>query len=441
MKKGMRCCLCCLLMMVLCFNIVGCASSETDKEETKAPESKQESTPSSESAIDEQTEAGGAAKKYIIGVCEPLANDEAVVRRDYFENYIGPAYNVEFIFSETINDTEGELSFIENIVQAGADAYISFRSEDTAQLVQVCEEYGLYYCVNSNRNKDVEQAYTGKYNYFLGSFGADQPKTGELFKNWLNETASDTGEEGFMIASGLAFSGNIQHYECTVAVLQALQEKYALSFEDTVENLAVTSAPLEIANDKGIPIYIYPGSIKNETWLQGISAGLQTGKYGVFIQAVPSYSQTAVVVDEVEKTFNKNIKVASMASISESLSNAFHTKDSFGNQSLDMATVKAVSIPSCVGFITVYNALTGYKDLSIAENGEPVELLFTIWGITTVEELDTLSTWDVVGSDVWAADTEVINQCLGAYNPDVTTGEIQSIIYNLNYEQVENRLK
>lgn len=343
-------------------------------------------------------------------------------------------------FSETLNDTEGELSFIENIVQAGADAYISFRSDDTAQLAQVCEDYGLYYCVNSNRNANIEDAFLGGYKYFTGSFGADQQRVGDLFKEWLNEIATDTGEEGFMVASGLAFNGNVQHYECTVAVLKALKEKYDLTYEDTVENLAVTSAPLEVANDKGIEIYIYPGSVKNETWLQGVSAGLQTGKYGVLIQAVPSFSQTAVVVDEVEQTYGMDIKVASIASISEALSNAFHTKDSFGSPSLNMAVVKATSVSSCVGFIKVYNALTGYEKLNFDDKGEPIESLFNLWSISSPEQLDMVSTWDIAGGKIWSADTDVIDECLGIFHPEITADSVQEIIYELDIESVQARL-
>lgn len=429
MKKKWVRMMCGFLTVVMCVGLAGCGAEEN--KDSQQPGNGQ---------VQEDGENQDPSEPFIIGVCEYQANDESVVRKDYFENYLGPAYNVEFIFSEPITDTESELTFIENIVQAGADAYISFRSESTNQLAQVCEEYGLYYCVNSNRNDTIDDAFKQNYKYFTGCFSADQPRTGEIFSDWLNEEATDTGEEGFMVASGLAFQGNVQHYECTMAILNALQEKYDLTYEDTAENLAITSAPLEVANDKGIEIYIYPGSITSETWLPGVSAGLQTGKYGVFLQAVPSFSQTAVVVDEVERTYNKNIKVASIASISETTENAFHTEDSFGNPSLDLGVAKSTTVLSVGAFIKMYNALTGYEKLNIGENGEPTELLFLLWGIASPEEMDAVATWDAVGGDNWVIDTNIIDQCLGINNPDLTAKEIQDILYEIDLEEAKERM-
>lgn len=417
-----------ILTVILVIGCVGCGGRD---EGQKEPETSQSENGNGENK----------AEKYVIGVGEYMSGAEAVTRKAYFENYIAPAYNVEFIFSEPLGDTEAELSFVENIVQAGADAYIGFRADDAEQIAQVCEEYGLYYCINSNRNAASEAAFTGGYSHFLGAFAADQPATGDLFRDWLNEVASESGEEGFMIASGLAFNGVVQHYECTVAILDALQKKYDLEFTDSIENIAVTSAPLEVSNDKGIHIYIYPGSVKNETWLQGISAGLQSGKYQVFLQAIPTFSQTAVVVDEVEHTYNMNIKTASMASISDALTNAFHTQDMFGNPSLDMATVKITSLLSGLSFVKVYNALTGYNELNRDANDEPIESLFKIWSVTTTEELDTIGMWDVAETDSWVFDIPAIDRCLGIKNPNLTAEEIEDVIYGIDYASTKERMR
>ena len=78
-------------------------------------------------------------KKFKIGVCEPQAIDEVVIRRDYYENYLASRYNVEFVFSEQCKDTDDELTFIEGCADAGCDAIISYRSVDANQMAQVCE--------------------------------------------------------------------------------------------------------------------------------------------------------------------------------------------------------------------------------------------------------------------------------------------------------------
>lgn len=152
---------------------------------------------------------------------------------------------MEFVFSEQCKDTDDELTFIEGCADAGCDAIISYRSVDANQMAQVCEEYGMQYVINTARIPEVDGAFEGGYETFQGSFGADNEHVGQLFRDWLSSNASDDGSEGFMITSSLAFSGNIQHLETAIAALSALQSKYNLTFEDTVENLAKTSAPID----------------------------------------------------------------------------------------------------------------------------------------------------------------------------------------------------
>ncbi|EET62187.1 hypothetical protein BRYFOR_05851 [Marvinbryantia formatexigens DSM 14469] len=388
---------------------------------------------------EEQTPADFETFK--IGVCEPQAIDEVVIRRDYYENYLAPRYNVEFVFSEQCKDTDDELTFIESCADAGCDAIISYRSEDANQMAQVCEEYGMQYVINTAYIPEVEGAFSGGYETFQGCFGADNPHVGSLFKEWLTGISSEDGSEGFMITSSLAFSGNIQHKETAMAALTALQERYGLEFEDTIENIATTSAPLEVANDKGIKIYIYPGSPTGmEGWLEGVSAALQTGNYGVLIHTGQAYTKTAVVVDEVERNFDMDIKVASIASMSESLTNAFNTEDKFGNSSLDMATLKSTSLVSSMGFVAVYNALTGYPQLNDESEGRKRELSFRMWSLDTLEKINSCAEWDVQGGDKWIMDEEMVNQCLGIMNPDLTAEAIQEVYNGITYEATLERL-
>lgn len=98
------------------------------------------------------------------------------------------------------------------------------------------------------------------------------------------------------------------------------------------------------ANDKGILVTLYPGSPNKETWLPGVSTLIQTGQYNTFLSAGQTYNQSATVVDEVEKSFGIDIKVAGVGALGQTLTTAFNTKDPFGNPSIDLATVKSTSV-------------------------------------------------------------------------------------------------
>lgn len=258
MKKKM---LALLLAGTMIMGLTACGTPAPSGESSSG-----ETVPSTSNASNPSAAQGGETKTpadfetFKIGVIESQANDETVVRRAYYEDYIAPKYNVEFIFSEQLHDVEAEMNFVETCVDLGAKAIISYSSSDVPQMVKVCQEYGLFYTVNTTRTPLVEEAFTGGYDVFQGVFGTEPADVALLYKEWIEKNSSEDGSEGFMVTSALAFKGNTMHAECTQGVLAALQDRYGLAYEDTIENLATTSAPLEVPNDKNIPIYIYPGT-------------------------------------------------------------------------------------------------------------------------------------------------------------------------------------
>lgn len=395
-------------------------------------------SPTTASSNTEGTVSPQSFKKFKIGIAEVQANDESVTRRNYLENYIAPKYNVEFIFSEQCTDSEKVLTFIENCADAGADAVISYLNDDIEQLTQVSQEYGMKYIVNTVRiQPKTEAAFAGGYENFA-AFGSNQASIADLFNGWLLESASADGSEGFIICSGVANKGNLQHTEITRGTLEALQEKYGLTFKDELKTIITTSAPLEAVNDKGISIYVYPGSNTQEGWLQGLTAAIQTGRYATLLGAIQIYNLVGVVVDEAEASMNKNLKVASIAVVSETLRTSFNTKDRFGNPSVDMATAKPVSVLCAAGFAQAYNLLTGNESATLAPNGEAAELNTTLWAITDKDILDIVSKWDV--SDKWIADYGIVDSMLGIYNSDLTNSDIQAVIDSMTYENTLKRL-
>ena len=312
------------------------------------------------------------AKQYTIGIAEAQANDETTVRRAYLENYIGPAYNVKFIFSETLKDDAATKTFIENCIDSGADAIIDMKSA-SGQMAQLCMDNGLVYTINGNYTQHPELL-TTDYTNFAGCIGANNAQIGSLFGDWLEENASEDGSEGFLISTSLAAQGNTQHVEITRAILEGLQQKYGITYTKSIDDLIASSETTNVENDKNILITLYPGSPNKDTWLPGISTLLQTGNYKMFLSSGQTYNQSATVVDEVEKSFGINIKVASVGALGTTLETAFNTKDSSGNSSVDLVAIKAVSTQTAAMFAATYNALVSGAECRACrgEDGLPV---------------------------------------------------------------------
>lgn len=198
------------------------------------------------------------AKQYTIGIAEAQANDETTVRRAYLENYIGPAYNVKFIFSEVLKDDAATKTFIENCADAGADAIIDFKSM-SGQMCQICADNDMVYAISGNYIAHPEFLETD-YPNFAGAVGSNNAELGSLFGTWLKDNVEADGTEGYLIATGIASSGNQQHIEIGQGILNGIADKYGLTFEQDIADLVTVAETTNAANDKGILVTLYPGS-------------------------------------------------------------------------------------------------------------------------------------------------------------------------------------
>lgn len=380
------------------------------------------------------------AKQYTIGIAEAQANDETTVRRAYLENYIGPAYNVKFIFSEVLKDDAATKTFIENCADAGADAIIDFKSM-SGQMCQICADNDMVYAISGNYIAHPEFLETD-YPNFAGAVGSNNAELGSLFGTWLKDNVEADGTEGYLIATGIASSGNQQHIEIGQGILNGIADKYGLTFEQDIADLVTVAETTNAANDKGILVTLYPGSPNKETWLPGVSALIQTGQYNTFLSAGQTYNQSATVVDEVEKSFGINIKVASVGALGTTLETAFNTKDSSGNSSVDLVAIKTVSTQTAAMFAATYNALVSGAECRACrgEDGLPVYFTFNFIPITSAEQLTEMSGWDAKETGNWIANKDFVDQMLVTVNPDVTSDDINVIMQSLSYEKIKEMM-
>lgn len=375
-----------------------------------------------------------------IGVLEVQVNDESTNRAKWFNDYIGPAYNCEFMFSEACSDLNAAMNFIENAADAGCNAIINYYAvgANSEQLAQLCADYDMVLVENGGMNEANQNAFSGNYPNYLGGFMADQPATGKLFYDYLKETLDTSISHGFIVGTGGAYQGNAQQTEISDNMLKAIAELYDLTFDQSIESLYQSEAPLMATNDKGIDVYCYPGHPSASGWLEGLTAALQTGKYDYLLLSPNALANVGTAVDETEKAMQKDITVIGFGTFGDALTAAMHGKDSFGNQSVAMSTVKFTSIVSTMGFCKVYNALTGNLDACMDENGKPSVLLFRMQSVTSPEQLDEMSGWDT--NDNWIADLDFVDSVIASKNPGLTNAEIQDAIYGMTYDVIKARL-
>jgi hypothetical protein len=376
--------------------------------------------------------AMAADRQYVVGIAEAQANDEVTTRRAYLEKYLGPHYNVRFIFSEVLKDDAATKQFIENCIDAGADAIIDMKSA-SGQMARLCEENDVVYVVNGDYKNHPELT-TEDYPLFGGCTGANNPQVGSLFRDWLDKIASEDGSEGFLIASTMAPQGNSQHVEICRAILTGLQLKYGLTYTKSIDELIATDSVANVENDKGILITLFPGSPNKDTWLPGLSPLLQTGKYGVFMSSGQTYDKSAQVVAEVEKAFGIDIKIASVAALGTTLSTAFNTKDPSGNPSVDLAAVKSISCMTATMFAAMMNMLAGKRDTACRNaDGTVPRYTFGFIAIQSPEELANTGTWDNRDANSWIADYTFVDRMMA---DDATPEKINEQMSEVDYAHI-----
>jgi len=437
-KKALSVLMVCSIFMA---GVTGCGTSSTSTTAAGTKAAAAATTKAAGSAAAGTTAAGTAEKpkkQYVIGIAEAQANDEVSTRRAYLEKFIAPTYNVKFIFSETLKDDAATKAFIENCADSGANAVIDFKSI-SGQMAKLCEQNNMIYAVNGTYEQAPELL-NDSYPKFAGCVGANNEQVGSLYKDWLEKNASADGSEGFLVSTSLASSGNTQHIEITRAILTGLQEKYGITYEQPIDKLIASSETTNVANSKNLLITLYPGSPNKDTWLPGVSSLLQSGKYGVLLSSGQTYNQSAKVVDEVEKSFKKDIKVASVGALGTTLSTAFNTKDQSGNPSVDLVTVKSGSVLTACLFAITYNALTGDISKTLRADGKPLNYRFNFIAVTSAKQLEDMKGWDDRDAGNWIANKTFVDSMLTIANPNVTGKDIEKIMENVSYDSIKKMM-
>lgn len=415
--------------------LAGCGSGSQTSADTKtgAPAASTQAGSEAESKTGEAASGAydhkTAHDTFKIGLAYSDMSNENLERIDYLKNYIAPNYNVDFIVSEALDSAEAELNFIENAAISGAVAILSFSPTYYEQAANKCEELGLYYCVQ----RTADTSSVDGLEHFCGGFGTKQASNAEQMGIAANKFLSDGETHGILIPTLLACKNNTAHRLNSTAVLQAVQDTYGLKFTQPLEDLVIVGEPTTAENDKGIEVYLYPGQLNKEEVVTGISAALLTGKYDIVMGAGNTYTQLSQIIDEAERAHNKNIMVASVGELSESLHTAMNTDDCTGHKALDYAVVKSTTVIAGEGFAVLMNGILGDMDV-LKPEGTAVKYEALNWGCDGPEQLAVIEQLDQ-GEDTYVFNKSMIDSLIKKTNPELTNEMIHSTLNSLTLDK------
>ncbi len=348
-------------------------------------------------------------QEVLVGVILNEVNENTSVIKDYLNNEIGPELNMKFDFSEVLKNEDARVTFIENEFVKGAVGIINLDTSAAKSVTETCQRLGMY-CHNqksafSNENPELTAA--------LGNCGASSEGMQVAYKEAMDEILSDGELHNVLIYSCAATGKQAEsHYYSTLAVLQAMQENYNLTYDRTIEEIAQSAdvGPLVTGRDD-VKIYLVSGLIRTN-----IVSALETGEYDIYA-CVAGYEEDVNAVDAVEKARNMDIKIIATASIEDRTAVGFSEKDSLGNNILNYAVINPLTVAFAINAAAIRNAVDGYADMYKID-GKAVQMYVDPWLCASAEEYAGLAQLDKNG--IWVISGEEAKTLCKSFNEEAT---------------------
>lgn len=360
-----------------------------------------QSSPSADNTAKPSADPGSTAtvapkaEPYKIAVATIFEGETWEIQRKYYEEAVGPALNMEFMFSEKLSDANGLVDFMDKAYAAGCVGLINFvtSNDAVAQGARKANDFKMWFVTqNSALNQDVADI-----PYNLGHCGASAPGMRDAYGRAFEKLLSDGENHSLFIYSLAAVGGAIgqgaaSHYYSTYGMLETMQNKYGLTYTRSIDEIVNTQEPGEVeTGNPDISIYVCPGYDPSAAAVTA-QAQFQNGKYDIFA-AVGSYPVFTNVLGEIEANTGKNIMITGTANIEKQTATGFATMDATGNSVLSAAVINPLNVANGMCAVILYNALTGHAD-AMKDNGKTVLLGVEPWACTDAETYENIAKLD-----------------------------------------------
>ncbi|MDO5540107.1 MAG: hypothetical protein Q4F83_08515 [Eubacteriales bacterium] len=377
----------CMLMLVLCMGIAASASTEMTEGVT-------------------------------IGVAVYNPDDaQTKAFRNYLEDYLGEAFDAEFIYSGAITSWEEEKAFVDQLHELGVKGIISSQSVDREAVMKLCEEYEMYYVFGSSSlSEDVFD--TLKDNpCFLGTIGASDESEEQAGADMAAFFAEGDAQKvhSYLICTGGAALGNEMHRIRGLAMLEKLAEIYGFTCETPAQELILAQEQTEVETGS-VKITILPGYPYQEELEDATKALVETGEYDTMMSVMVVNSQMEAI-REAEKEKEMDIRVGAIDCFTEETYALFNGINNDGKQELDYLVGKygAIIAPA---FVSICNAYAGYAE-DFREDGHAFRLNQNFWTATNPDEFNRQYALSV-GMYENTYDAADMMGVMKAFNPDAT---------------------
>ena len=412
-----------------CVMMAGMLSPRTLAQSGAAEESTAaETAETAGNAAEESTEISAETLEQLtFGVSVYDINDaEVQMFKNYFENYLGLAFETGFVYSESIGSSEDELAFIDALHEQGVPGLISFYAVDLEPALTRCDEYGMYYLLGSGSISDEEFTKASAHESFLGILGPDQTRERAAGSDMAKSVAGKVSAEApaFLIFSGGAALGNEMHKERTAGILHALEETCQLTLHPSVDELLTVTDVTDVdTGDSPVQITICPGYFHDGVVAEKLGSLLTEKNYDAALGAL-TLNYVLPVIEEEESRDGYDMLIGMVDAFSDQTFEWFMKPDASGDTTINYLVGK---YGATVGpaFAAMYNACTGHADF-LKEGGAPFRFVQPFWVAEDVETFEELYDKSVNVYDNIYSITDLMS-IIKIYNPEATFADFKAL--------------
>ena len=357
-----------------------------------------------------------------IGVIVYNTGDEEVIGfREYLQGYIESNFPmVKFLYSDSIEDREQELAFIQSACDQGVEGFMSFLSHDLRAEVALCEQNHAFYLLASGTVSEEDFDAVAENPWFLGMFGPGQPFEFQAGADMARYFVREQTGSRYFILSGGAPLGNEMHYQRTMGILDTLATAYGVNFPQSRQELASTAEPITLELEK-LTVTICPGYVSREAYLETAKETYSKGTYDVVLAVLPPLEMT----DVIGKT-------------------PLGVVDSYNTRNLQLSTDGVLKFvvgkySSMIGpsFALMLNAVTGHAS-EFREKGKAIKVTQGFW--TSDGPEDYLEKYALSASAAMNAyNFDDLSKVICIYNPDADLNELVALAEACSYRAVQAR--
>lgn len=396
-----------LLAMVMLFGMVACTGGDAEETTGVGDADAQDTTPvepedSNTGEVVLSADGKYPAETIKIGfVNYDTTAEQVLLIQDYF-TYLQEFYNFEIVWSESLENAEQELAFIEQCAAAGCKAMLGYYNEAKSESAKLSAELGMYYwgCDTDmyEECKDME--------YYLGGF----------------DNGSMHYDFGYEITKSIIEAG------CTKLIIMSGGKDYGVSF--FIDRYDGIMAAIDDANADGAGVevvYEVPGWPGTEEFSAHQTAALETDADGLI------GTLTALMWLQPMQTAGKmgQIKIAAVDSVSETTAELM-AGGIYTCIAAEVTDIFGMAIPMII------NAVEGYGANQRNADGSAYLATVSHWIVNNVEDAEYFVSIEQLGAE-WAFSIDDVKTVLGAYNPDLKAEDFSTLYSATSAEEIQAR--